>query len=70
MEDVDTFYDHLVHFTPLGMFYGHLVYFMVIWYIFPVLVCWTKKNLATLEQSLNKRTKKTFVGMTHSKENK
>jgi hypothetical protein len=26
----------------------HLVYFLVIWYIFPVLVCCTKKNLATL----------------------
>jgi hypothetical protein len=33
---------------PLEMFYGLLVYFVVIWYIFPVLVFWTKKNLATL----------------------
>jgi hypothetical protein len=32
----------------LGIFYDHLVYFVVIWYIFPVLVFWTKKNLATL----------------------
>jgi hypothetical protein len=31
-----------------GMFLGHLVYFMIFWYIFPVLVCFTKKNLATL----------------------
>jgi hypothetical protein len=40
------------------LFYGHLVYFVVIsyilwpfgifWYICPVLVCCTKKNLATL----------------------
>jgi hypothetical protein len=32
----------------IGTFYGHLVYFMVIWYIFPVLVCCAIKNLATL----------------------
>jgi hypothetical protein len=31
-----------------NIFCGHLVYFMVIWYIFPVLVCCTTKNLATL----------------------
>jgi hypothetical protein len=35
---------------PFGIFCGHLVYFMVIWYIFPVLVCCTKKKLATLVQ--------------------
>jgi hypothetical protein len=33
---------------PLEIFNGHLVYFVVIWYIFPILVFWTKKNLATL----------------------
>jgi hypothetical protein len=36
---------------PFGLFYGHLIYFVdfiVIWYIFPFLVCCTKKNLATL----------------------
>jgi hypothetical protein len=33
---------------PFGIFYGHSVYFMVIWYIFPVWVCCTMKNLATL----------------------
>jgi hypothetical protein len=32
------------------IFYGLLVKFMVIWYIFPVLVSCTKKNLATLVQ--------------------
>jgi hypothetical protein len=39
---------------PNGLFYGHLVYFVAIWYIlwlfdifFPVLVCRTRKNLAT-----------------------
>jgi hypothetical protein len=31
-----------------GIFYGHSVYFLVIWYIFPVSVCCSKKNLATL----------------------
>jgi hypothetical protein len=30
-------------------FYGHLWYFVVILYISPILVCCTKKNLATLE---------------------
>jgi hypothetical protein len=29
---------------PFSIFCGHLVYFMVIWYIFPVLVCCTKKS--------------------------
>jgi hypothetical protein len=31
-----------------GMFYDQLEYFTAIWYIFSVLVCCTKKNLATL----------------------
>jgi hypothetical protein len=30
-----------------GMSYGHLVYFLVIWYVFPVFVCSSKKNLST-----------------------
>jgi hypothetical protein len=41
MEDVGTFYEHLVYFTniwsilrPFGLFYDHLVYFMVVWYIY------------------------------------
>jgi hypothetical protein len=33
----------------VGRFYGHLIYFVALWYIFPVLVCCTKKNLATLQ---------------------
>jgi hypothetical protein len=44
----------------LGKFYGQMVYFMVIWHIrwsfgifFPVLVCCTEKNLATLPQTVN-----------------
>jgi hypothetical protein len=36
---------------PFGTFCGHLVFFIVIWYIFPVLVCYKKKNLATLAQN-------------------
>jgi hypothetical protein len=45
----------LVHFMaicfillPFDIFCGHLANFMVIWYIFPVLVRFSKKNLATL----------------------
>jgi hypothetical protein len=43
--------------SRFGIFYGHLVYiitaiwytyFVVLWYIFPVLVCCNEKNLATL----------------------
>jgi hypothetical protein len=37
------FYGHLVY-----ALYGHLLYFMDIWYIFPILVCCTNNNLATL----------------------
>jgi hypothetical protein len=40
---------------PFGLFYGYLVYFVALWYIlwlfgiyFPVMVCCTTKNLATL----------------------
>jgi hypothetical protein len=57
MEDVGAyiwpfglFYGHLVHFRPFGIFCGR--FFMVIWYIFPALVCCTKKNLATLLRGL------------------
>jgi hypothetical protein len=35
------------------MFCGHLVYFVVIWYISPILVSCTKKNLATLTVTAN-----------------
>jgi hypothetical protein len=40
-----TFWDIL---WPFGIFYDHLVHFVFIWYIFPVLVSFTKTNLATL----------------------
>jgi hypothetical protein len=52
MKDVDLFYGHLIYFTANWYTcYDHLAYFVVIWYIFPVLVCCTKKNLATLDKS-------------------
>jgi hypothetical protein len=35
-------------FLPFGTFYGAWVYFVIVWYIFPVLVCCSPKNLATL----------------------
>jgi hypothetical membrane protein len=45
----------MVNLILIGIFHCHLEYFMAIWhimwaflYIFPVLVCCTKKNLATL----------------------
>jgi hypothetical protein len=37
-----------------GIFYAQLVHFVLIWYIFPVLVSCTLKNLATLAKSENK----------------
>jgi hypothetical protein len=49
MEDVGIYYCRLAYFTtiwyilwPFGVDYGNLVY------IFPILVCCNKKNLATL----------------------
>jgi hypothetical protein len=53
MVNVDLIHVHLVY-----LFYGHSKYFMAIWYILssvgifcPVLVCCSKKNLATLLQT-------------------
>jgi hypothetical protein len=39
-----------------------LVYFKVIWYIFPILVCCTKKNLATLHSTKNWSPRKSSQG--------
>jgi hypothetical protein len=39
----------------------HLVFFMVIWYIFPVLVCFTKKNLATLPKTVILTLSQTYL---------
>jgi hypothetical protein len=55
----------LVHFMdswpisrPFEIFYWHLVYLVVIWYIVPVLVCCTKKNLATPSLRVAKKCRK------------
>jgi hypothetical protein len=60
LEDVGTFYGHLLYFTaityilwPFGIFCGYLPHF-------PVLACRTKKNLATLKWSRNKQKKNIF----------
>jgi hypothetical protein len=50
MEDVGIFMAILFILLPNGMFHVHLVHFVVIWYISPVLVCCTEKNLATLNR--------------------
>jgi hypothetical protein len=61
MKDVDKFYILLVYFTAIslilwqfGVFCGH---FVVILQIFPILVCCTKKKLATLVFSLYRNRK-------------
>jgi hypothetical protein len=62
MDNVGIFYSLLVCFAviwyilwPFGLFCGPLINFMVKWYIFSVLVRWTKENLATLPQCENWR---------------
>jgi hypothetical protein len=59
-------WEMLVYDWPFGIFYGKLVYFTAIWFIlwrsgifrghlvcfFPVLVCCTEENLATLRLNL------------------
>jgi hypothetical protein len=69
------FYGHLVFFTVIWYFYGHLVFFTAIWSIlrpfgiyFPVLVCFTKKNLATLH-TLPRRERKKLVKKESSSKN-
>jgi hypothetical protein len=52
------FCDHLVYFTAI-----RYRYFMVIWYIFPVLQCRTKKNLAALIQSPVLKNKTLFPNL-------
>jgi hypothetical protein len=47
-ENVDIFYAHFEYFTDIWGFYDHSAHFVFIWYIFPVLVSCTMKNLATL----------------------
>jgi hypothetical protein len=48
MEDVGIFLAVRSILWPSGIFYGFLVYLKVNWYILPVLVSCSKKNLATL----------------------
>jgi hypothetical protein len=43
----------LLFLQPFGIFCGHMVYLVVIWYIFPILVCCTKQNLSTLIKNTN-----------------
>jgi hypothetical protein len=51
-----------------GLLTGHSAYFVIIWYIFfPVLVCCTKKNLATLRCSRNRRTGEWWICFLRSK---
>jgi hypothetical protein len=57
-----------------GIFYDHLVHFAFIRYIFPVLVSYTKKNLATLvcvrdffQISLRKETENHEIGLAAKK---
>jgi hypothetical protein len=52
---------------PFGLFYGHLPYFVDIWYIswlfgiyFPILVCCSDKNLATLVLRITPCKEKNF----------
>jgi hypothetical protein len=48
MEDVCIFTAILSILCPKGIHYGHLVHFLTFGIFFPVLVCCTEKNLATL----------------------
>jgi hypothetical protein len=48
MVNVGTFYTHWNISWPFVIVYGNLAIFVVNWYISPVLVYCTKKNLATL----------------------
>jgi hypothetical protein len=48
MEDVGTFYGHLVYFMAIRHILRPIGISKVIWYILPVLVSCSKKNLATL----------------------
>jgi hypothetical protein len=49
IEDVGMCYGHLVHFAAIWYILWTIgIYIVVIWYVFSVLVCCGKKNLATL----------------------
>jgi hypothetical protein len=48
MNNVGMFNGHLVNFAPILVFLRPSGIFSVLWYLFSVLVCCTKKNLATV----------------------
>jgi hypothetical protein len=48
----DIFCGHLVYFCGHLVYFVTIWYFRVIWYIFSVLVCCTKVNLATLNGTI------------------
>jgi hypothetical protein len=47
MENVAILYGHWKY-KPFSLSYGHTIHFVIIGYIFPILLCCTKKNLATV----------------------
>jgi hypothetical protein len=47
-------------YRPFGNFGVHLLYFLIIWCNFPVLVCCTEQNLATLVATLTFFVAETF----------
>jgi hypothetical protein len=54
MEDVGILYDHLVCLVSIWQYFTVFWYIsIVIWYILPVWVSFSKKNLATLQTLLN-----------------
>jgi hypothetical protein len=70
MENLGIFYGHWDYFRaignilwPFGIFCGNLVFF-------PVLVFWTKKNLATLFLFLDERLQRAGTYLTNREEKK
>jgi hypothetical protein len=58
MENVGIFYGHLGYFAAIWYILWPFGNVVVIWYIFsPVLVCFVKKNLATLVVNAQQRVK-------------
>jgi hypothetical protein len=61
MEKMDIFMAIWNILPKFGIFYDHLVHFVFIWYIFPVLVSWTNKSLATLAPALNSAKRQNYI---------
>jgi hypothetical protein len=51
MENVAIFLANGNNCRQFHIVYDLMVYFVVVWYIFPVKVCFTKKNLSSLSMS-------------------